>query len=319
VLSRFEAEKWRSSTAHYDPLSVHTTIPLILYENQRLDMRIRTLAASGGRPRFTASGLGKSGRRAPFELKLLVPDERTGQKTVSAWRSDVQLPLREDPLTLPVPHARAHAVVPDGAERAHFWLSDWTLDVTHPGVDAETGWQYAQDFADPDEQWGPEAPSALERLLQGGGAVVPFGGTAGARARNASASHAQGWVRRRRWVRVMRRRLDIPPLPFAAPDGGLYHWLADGTLVPFEDTLDDYGDADGGQELASVSTVPGQDYIARARYLAGEQADEAAGEQGSAVEVRRAIAKLERSTTELRQGVMGVSVPSLSVCVAHRS
>ena len=120
VLARFEAEKWRGSTASYDPLSVHTTVPLILYENQRLDTRIKTLAVSGGRPRFTASGLGRHGRRPPFELKLLVADEHTGQKTVGAWRSDIQLPLREDPLKLPVPGSRNS--VPEGAERSHFWL-----------------------------------------------------------------------------------------------------------------------------------------------------------------------------------------------------
>jgi len=34
----------------YDPLAVHMTVPLILYENQRLDIRLKTLAVSGGRP-----------------------------------------------------------------------------------------------------------------------------------------------------------------------------------------------------------------------------------------------------------------------------
>ncbi|KAI0033769.1 FYVE zinc finger-domain-containing protein, partial [Vararia minispora EC-137] len=310
VLSRFEAEKWRSSTAPYDPLSVHTTVALILYENQRLDTRFRTLAASGGRPRFTASGLGKNGRRPPFELKLLVPDERNGQKTVGAWRSDVQLPLREDPLKLPLPGLRTHAA-PDGAERSHFWLSDWTLDVTHPSVDAETGWQYSQNFADPDEQWTPDPPPQLERILQGSSAsaIAGFGSSSSSRSRlSSSSSHVQGWVRRRRWVRVMRRRLDIPPLPFSAPDGGLYHWLSDGTLIPFEETINDFADADGAQELSSISmTITAeQDYISHARYLAGEQSEAVtATDQSTVVDVRRAIAKLERATTELRQGLTG--------------
>ena len=115
----------------------------------------------------------------------------------------------------------------------------------------------------------------------------------------------------------MRRRLDIPPLPFLGPDGGLYHWLSDGTMVSFEDTINDFDDM-GGQELTAIPSNPltfAQDYIARARYLAGEQVDNENGV--SAVEARRAIAKLERATTELRQGILGrLSSPSIScLCI----
>jgi hypothetical protein len=117
LLSRFEAEQWRHST--YDTLAVHTTVPLILYENQRLDTRLKTLAVSGGRPKFSPSGLGKSGRRPPFELKLLKPDESTGRKLVPAWRSAVLLPLREEPFKLPKPGVKD---IRSGAERSHFWL-----------------------------------------------------------------------------------------------------------------------------------------------------------------------------------------------------
>lgn len=109
----------------------------------------------------------------------------------------------------------------------------------------------------------------------------------------------------------MRRRLDIPPLPYLGPDGGLYHWLPDGAMVPFGETINEYqfegeGEDEDGQELGALPPNPlaaAQDYVARARYLAGEQ-DEDAG-PASAVEARRAIAKLERATTELRQGIMG--------------
>lgn len=98
---------------------MHTTIPLILYENQRLDTRLKTLAVSGGRPKFSQSGLGQSGRRPPFELKLLKPDEPTGKKLVPAWRSDVLLPLREEPFKLPKPGVKD---TQSGVERSHFWL-----------------------------------------------------------------------------------------------------------------------------------------------------------------------------------------------------
>ena len=116
---RFEAEKWRQSSIAYNPLAVHTTVPLILYENQRLDTRLKTLAVSGGRPRFSPSGLGKGGRRSPFELKLLKPDEETGRKLVPTWRSAVLLPLREEPFKLPKPGVTN---VQSGVERSHFWL-----------------------------------------------------------------------------------------------------------------------------------------------------------------------------------------------------
>ena len=205
--------------------------------------------------------------------------------------------------------------------------SDWTLDVTPPGVDAETGWQYAHSFDDPDDQWIAEPPAQLERLLTGGSAVTAgFGasGSANGSSSRSSSLHSQSWVRRRRWVRVMRRRLDIPPLPFAAPDGNLYHWLNDGSMVPYEENLSDFGDVDG-QELGAMPSNPlttAQDYVARARYLAGAQNDDADSTVGvsSAVEARRTIAKLERATTELRQGILGKwsSGSSCKACLTGR-
>lgn len=121
VLQKAEATRWRGTTVAYDPLAVHLTVPLLLFENQRLDARIKTLATSGGRPKFSASGLGKQGRRAPFELKLPKPDEDTGLTAVPAWRSDVQLPLRADPWTLPVVSLQDRPSL-EGVERSHFWL-----------------------------------------------------------------------------------------------------------------------------------------------------------------------------------------------------
>ncbi|KAF7794562.1 hypothetical protein EIP86_005697 [Pleurotus ostreatoroseus] len=312
VLQKVEAEKWRGTTVPYNPLAVHTTVPLVLYEHQRLDMRFKTLAVSGGKPKFSASGLGRRGRRAPFELRLPRPDESTGNKERPAWRSDVQLPFREDPFKLPAPGAHDNR---EGAERSHFWLSDWTLDVTHPSTDAEEGWQYAHLFEDPDDQWTAEQPVQLQRLLSGNGAVTA--GLSGSSSSRPSGSVSrpnsatlQHWVRRRRWVRVMRRRLDIPPLPFMQPDGAMYVLASDGTLVPHVEQAHDQFEDNGGQELGVMpsSGIPSsQDYVARARYLAGTQHGETdsiiAG--GSVLDARRAIAKLERATTELRQGILG--------------
>ncbi|KAF7332129.1 Ankyrin unc44 [Mycena kentingensis (nom. inval.)] len=303
VLQRAEAERWHDSS--YNPLSVHTTVPLVLYENQRLDIRLKTLAVSGGRPKFSASGLGRQGRPAPFQLRLPKPDEDTGVGEIATWRSDVQLPTRNDPYNLPKPEASDRNSA-DAAERSHFWLSDWTLDVTPPGVDAEEGWQYARQFNDPDIQWTADKPPQLERALAGSGVVAPGLGSSSSR-RSLGASPNQGrpplaWVRRRRWVRVLRRRLDIPPLPFLEPDGALYHLSEDGVLIPFID--DTFSDPGSGREMGSfraTQTSNSQDYVAHARYLVGTQDPNF----DSSIEARRAIAKLERATMELRTGLLG--------------
>ena len=122
VLQRAEAEKWRFTTVPYDPLSVHTTVPIIIYEHQKLDTRLKTLAVNGGRPKFSVSGLGRKGRRAPFELRLPKPDEETGLRELPAWRSDIQLPLVENPFSLPKPVSAKDRSNREGAERSHFWL-----------------------------------------------------------------------------------------------------------------------------------------------------------------------------------------------------
>ena len=183
--------------------------------------------------------------------------------------------------------------------------------MTLPEVDAETGWQYARSFDDPDDQWTAEPPPRLERLLAGGSTVAAFSasGSGGSLRSRPGAMAVHSWVRRRRWVRVMRRRLDIPPLPFLGPDGQYHYWLNDGTMVPVVDAVNSFGESEG-QELLTLPSQPlsgAQDYVARARYLAGPQVgdSEALDQMNSAVEVRRAIANLERATMELRQGIVG--------------
>lgn len=116
-----EAERWRGTTTPYNLFLVHTAIPLIVYENQRLDARLKMVAVSGGRSKFSASGLGRPGRRSPFELKLPSLDDETGAKLIPACRSGVQLPLREASWILPRPTTLNHPA-PEGVERSHFWL-----------------------------------------------------------------------------------------------------------------------------------------------------------------------------------------------------
>lgn len=183
--------------------------------------------------------------------------------------------------------------------------------MTYPRVNVDDGWQYAHSFSDPEDQWSAEPPPQLERLLSGQGAITAGLATPTASLASSS-SNSQKWVRRRRWVRVMRRRLDIPPLPFLQPDGQLYQLSGDGGLVPVEDdsASDTYGSDDGGHELgampASFLSVS-QDYVARSRYLAGTPGPEPMtnGDTESAVDARRGIAKLERAVMELRTGLLG--------------
>ncbi|KAG0174666.1 hypothetical protein DFQ28_005264 [Apophysomyces sp. BC1034] len=61
-----------------------------------------------------------------------------------------------------------------------FWLTDWQIDYSDPRIDPTSGWQYARSFDEADDSWTP---------------VAPTGG--------------YGWVRRRRWVRVIKRRMDL--------------------------------------------------------------------------------------------------------------
>ncbi|KAG8736668.1 hypothetical protein FRC12_017505 [Ceratobasidium sp. 428] len=204
----------------------------------------------------------------------------TAQTYVKAWRSDVVLPLLEQPFVLPAP---VPGTTREGAERSHFWLSDWTLDLTHPRVNAAEGWQYARSFDDPDDKWTADPPPALDKLLQGAaGMTTGMGGS------------AVKWVRRRRWVRVMRRRLDIPPLPFMEPSG-MYYVTPDGGLVPAGE--------EGGEEMGVMGLGAGQDYVSHATYVVGELESPAEGMGG--VDYGRRVAKLERAVNELRSGVAG--------------
>ena len=190
-----------------------------------------------------------------------------------------------------------------------YFRSDWTVDVTHPALDAE-GWQYAQSFDDLDEKWTAEMPIQLERITSSHALSSGFSGFS---SRGALSSATLGrpqlqWVRRRRWVRIMRRRLDIPPLPFLEPDGAMYHLDPDGCLIPYvEKSCNNSPDSVEGQELGAMSSTfltSAQDYVSRARYLVGNHLQDWDADEGSSIEIRRAISKLERATTELRQGIL---------------
>ncbi|KAI8923478.1 hypothetical protein BC831DRAFT_470839 [Entophlyctis helioformis] len=122
-----------------------------------------------------------------------------------------------------------------------FWLTEWRLDTTDPrladagggvrdvgddqdgGSARSEGWLYAKSFDMPADAWrstlvANDTPAASSTVT--GFVSSLFGGPAA----SASAS-GSGWVRRRRWVRVRKRRADYDriaalaggPVPAAAP------------------------------------------------------------------------------------------------------
>lgn len=128
LLEAAERERWPSLIAPgveaYNTLAVHSTVPILVFENQRLDGRLSTRALNGGRAVFSPSGLGKMGRRGKWELR--VPGGSTGDKEeiVPCRKEDVRLPSRENPFHMPLPAAGTSE-----EERAHLWTSDFELDL----------------------------------------------------------------------------------------------------------------------------------------------------------------------------------------------
>lgn len=71
---------------------------------------------------------------------------------------------------------KSHVRLPQ--QTSWFWLSDWAVDFSHPIADSY-GWQYSRSFDEEDENWTGIMPTPTS-----------------------------GWVRRRRWVRIMKRRVE---------------------------------------------------------------------------------------------------------------
>jgi hypothetical protein len=72
--------------------------------------------------------------------------------------------------------------LPSESRNQWFWLTDWKVDMSYPGVD-DHGWLYAPSFEVADDGWGMIiTPSLFKRST---------------------------WVRRRRWIRVRKQRLSL--------------------------------------------------------------------------------------------------------------
>ncbi|EPQ28819.1 uncharacterized protein PFL1_03622 [Pseudozyma flocculosa PF-1] len=389
VLERYEAERWnaskfsataggnQSSTANstgrivpgrgpYNPFALHTTVPILVHENQRLDTRLKTLAVNGGKPRWSSSSAArphKPDRRAPSSMPPgpLAPS-RTRHTPMR--KDDVDLPSRSMPYKLRFrsrtpaggpgrrgrgvpPHRRgaqaaaavaveddlASTPTPDSVlgtrrssdaehvESSHFWLCEWQRDLTHPLVSVEEGWQYAQSFDALDDRWSAEVPPPLSRLLDGGGLSASVtraitGGASLATAQGDQEAAQTGWVRRRRWIRVMRRRLDIEfgdeleASEFAFGQDGPADAAADVNAALGIESASSLSTAAiiAAQEAARTECAqlgPDADYLSRAKALAGSGAASGSTPADSLGqdkdELARRIARLVMAITELRQ------------------
>lgn len=379
IIATYESRVWQdlqvstSSATHpssikpYNPLGMHITVPIVVYENQRLDLRWtsrtkRTLAnpvastsslvsTQAGPVKFTSSALSRQDGHASSEL----PPSFDGINSTGSWipirRNDIGLPSILNPRQMQLPPNQnsrpalqrnassnrsaksgasssstssssnaglkpSHSLpstpsIPSEAEPAWFWLSSQLfVDLSPSNVDPEQGWQYAPSFDTADEDWLDHMPIEVARILAG---ELP------------SSTRDVKWVRRRRWARIMRRRIDIPHWGFDDdPEGQTAHYQEQ--------------DENTESEEREMELPPVRDYLERAQYFAGshtrrgglaaftsssdardpsmdeetrslrsvrtviadtqsEEIDRASG--------RRVIARLERALQELREGLEG--------------
>lgn len=365
ILEKYESERWAAlkfagsvpasgnqivaGQGPYNPLAIHTTVPVIVYENQRLDTRLSTLAIRGGKPRWSGTQAGrpdKPDRRAPSTMSP-GPLSLSRTRHLPMAREDVKLPTRSQPYKLRLPNrseqiaaakkARGEfeageeelgttptpdSIVRSGSndivhadssnEPSHFWLSIWQNDLTSPQVDAESGWQYSQSFETPDERWCASVPAPLGRLMDGRGlgasvqravSSVVLASTGAAPVAEAEAVNV-GWVRRRRWVRVMRRRLDIAfndDLEATEQNSTTRSTQSPSTTESqrvFESSIVLQAQADARNDAQKEG--PDADYMRRARAMAGSTNGDTFTDMDEN-ELQRRLTRIELAITELRQ------------------
>nr|CAG8530239.1 2808_t:CDS:2 [Entrophospora candida] len=91
-------------------------------------------------------------------------------------KEDVKLPVGPNSSSISI---ISNATTTKLQNRQWFWVDEWQIDMSYPHVDEE-GWQYAKSFNEPVSEWTAYPPP-----------------------------NANNWVRRRRWARVMKRRMSL--------------------------------------------------------------------------------------------------------------
>lgn len=323
VLESYEKVAWgarrdkakregRPQDAEYSVLGLHSTVPVVLHENQRLVTpslaTFPTLSKflDSGNPKWTSKALSRNDRRAAFSLPDHVLKQLTGElpndedsHERACFRSEVGLPLigRECHLVVPerreirsggrvklsdaarasrsqslkkkkqtpsqassslstilastsssppVDEARIASDTSRETPPAWVWLSSWTIDLSSPLSSPVDGWSYSQSFETPSHEWQPS---------------LPFG----------APGNANKWVRRRRWVRLMKRRVDLK-----------------------------------GWGFLDTSARDNGDYRAKAQSIIDQHRRQEAAEDDERTEEarsRKSIIALERAAQELRSGI----------------
>ncbi|SGY34906.1 BQ5605_C002g01699 [Microbotryum silenes-dioicae] len=331
ILASYEATRWTEfslqSLTGYNALALHSTVAVVLEENQRLAKptlrKISSLGAAFNANPWTSRALSRNDKRTA----VTIPKQPTSQiEDLPVSKSEVGLPIvgKECDLVLParreirsggrvggggvsrtnsnsssgkavddsaafrslsaVLSAGGEPISPsthpsssmDAGEPAWYWLSDWTVDLTDHLSSPEDGWSYATSFQAAPDEWSSEPSAELARVLSG----------------SASSWGGQKWVRRRRWIRVARRRPDLPNFGYA-----------DLTTSGPTDLAESADRVDAiGNVISSSVTVSQVDYLVRAHFLAKNHFAVFDGTQDVAA-LRKAVASLDRAADELRQGM----------------
>lgn len=115
-----------------------------------------------------------------FPLSFMAPkfaaSALTQQDICGPWSLPNGRPSTKDDVHLPL---LAGGSSRSNTQRGWFWLTEWVVDKTDPNVDSD-GWQYGKSLTEPNQVWTANAPTS--------------GGN---------------WVRRRKWIRVMKKRVDM--------------------------------------------------------------------------------------------------------------
>lgn len=327
VLQRAEVASLRQTRqdARYNPLQLHTTVPVMLFEHGRLVTptlrRPATLVpGQGDHLVWSSKALSQNDRRAAFSFPTLYErEEEDGGRSAEelpCFRFEVGLPVvgNENELRLPPARpirsgGRIQVEDPDRrpTPRRRELSQSERQEPADPGpastsARAEPAWMWVSDWTldlssptcSPVDGWS-YAPS-FDAPAGAWTATPPSSGSATGEA-GSTRGFGQKWVRRRAWARVMRRRVDLPDWGFEEEPARAQADASEASAA--HGSVADEGP---GMELARM------DYRARARFLAGEAASmlpQVEGDTGDldGAEVRQAVAQLSQAIEALRQGL----------------